>query len=121
MKDRSNPWKNLARIIGPLMIWLSLSFIIIYILLGNDWILASLNENPPQDSTGLILGAALSGAIGVVLTVWGFSGKPMDFVPARIPAGKNLCPGCWADLLKTTGICPYCGTDIVEMKKRPKP
>jgi len=107
-----NPWKTLARIAGPLMIWLALSFLILQLLLENDWIRDSLQEGEPVGTVGLLVRGIISAAIGVVLIAWGYSGKPTAYVPPIMPAGKNVCPTCGAELLGTTSICPYCGSEL---------
>lgn len=99
-----------------MMIWLSLSFILLYILLGDDLILRALGETQPGNSIWLLIRSAVCGAIGAILTIWGFTGKPTAFVHAVKPVGKTLCPNCGAELLPTTSICPYCGMDLSRLK-----
>lgn len=107
---RVKPWASLARLIGPLMIWLALSYLFVaYLLSSTDWIENIFNEEGQIDTISLIIAALIFALFGIFLTIWGFSNRRIDFVEAELAPGKILCPRCNAELLETTSICPYCG------------
>lgn len=111
--EREDPWKTLARIAGPLMIWLSLSFILLTMLLDNQWIRDSLQEVEPVSTLSLLLRGAVCAGIGIVLVAWGYSGRSAACVPAQAHAGSYVCSNCGAELLVTTPKCPFCGKESV--------
>lgn len=121
MGDRFGPWRTLARITGPLMLWLSLSFVLLYLLLGNEWILNSLGESGTVEETGLLVRGLISAFIGLPLIAWGYTGETVAYAPAVVRPGKSVCPNCGAELLGTTTVCPYCGKDFgTKQNENPK-
>ena len=112
MERRYNPWMTLARIAGPMMIWLSISFLLLTVLLENEWIRDSLQEVEPVGTGSLLLRSMVCAGIGIVLILWGYSGKSTPYLAAAATAGKKGCPTCGAELFPTTSVCPYCGRDV---------
>jgi len=109
---KSSPWFTLARFIGPMLIWLSLSFLLLFFVFNTEWA-KEIMEGESLRLSVILISAIASAIIGVILSAVGYSRPRVDFVSAKIKSDMMLCPTCDAELLKTSSICPYCGRDIV--------
>ncbi|HDP96485.1 MAG TPA: hypothetical protein ENN25_02195 [Euryarchaeota archaeon] len=109
-EDRGIPWRTLARFTGPLVIWLSLSYLAAYVVIGDAWVERALDGEASDNSDILLVCSPACMLIGLCLTIWGFMEKRVDYVPAITPKDRITCPNCNALLYSTTIICPFCGT-----------
>lgn len=121
MKSQSTvaiPWSSLSRLVGPLMIWLALSYLLAVYLLNTVWVQEALAEETRGDYFPLVASAMIFAVIGILLTIWGFSRKRIDYIPAKLSHGEIICPVCHAKLLESTLICPYCNARIQDSQKK---
>jgi len=109
-EDRGIPWRTLARFTGPLIIWLSLSYLVVYVVIGAAWVERALDGETSENSEILLACSLACMLIGLFLTFWGFRERRVDYVPAATPKDRIICPNCNAVLYSTTVVCPFCGT-----------
>jgi hypothetical protein len=109
-EDSGIPWRTLARFTGPLVIWLSLSYLVVYIVMGTAWMRRMLDEETPENLEIMLVCSLACLLIGFCLTLWGFLEKRVDHVKVATPRDRKICPNCRALLYSTSGVCPFCGT-----------
>lgn len=110
-KDENKiPWRTLARFTGPLVIWLSLSYLVVYFVMGASWVQRVFEGEAPENLEIMLICCAICLPIGVCLTLWGFLAKRVDHVEVAPPVDRIVCPNCAAWLYPSTAVCPFCNT-----------